>query len=119
MYKPPIGGYERDAKKMPNTGEKLFTDNPPLPEGSQKEVIVKRLHYAEGHLRAVANMVENRAYCMDIINQNHAVIEALKKINGLILEGYLGECAFDAVNSKNARTRKKAVMELVNLYSRK
>lgn len=91
-----------------------------MPEtDTQKDNIIKRLHYAEGHLRAVANMVENKAYCMDIINQNHAVIEALKKINGMILEGYLGECAFDAVNSKNAQKRKKAVMELVNLYSKK
>lgn len=91
-----------------------------MPElSNEKETLIKRLHYAEGHLRAVATMVENNAYCMDIINQNHAVIEALKKINGLILEGYLGECAFDAVNAKSARTRKKAVMELVNLYSKK
>jgi len=47
------------------------------------------------------------------------VIEAMKKVNGLILEGYLGECAFDAVNSKDAAKRKTAVMELVKLYGRK
>jgi CsoR family transcriptional regulator, copper-sensing transcriptional repressor len=100
---------------------KLFVDNlPETPQkGEQRDNIVKRLHYAEGHIRAVAAMVEEDAYCMDIINQNHAVIEALKKINTMILEGYLGECAFDAVNSKSARERKKAVMELVNLYSKK
>ncbi len=104
---------------MPSEEAKTLFSNSVPPAGSQKENLVKRLHYAEGHLRAVASMVENNAYCMDIINQNHAVIEALKKINALILEGYLGECAFDAVNSKNATKRKKAVMELVNLYSKK
>lgn len=88
-------------------------------ETDHKDDIVKRLHYAEGHIRAVAKMVEGRAYCMDIINQNHAVIEALRKINELVLEGYLGECAFDAVNSKSASKRKKAVTELVNLYAKK
>lgn len=90
-------------------------------QSSQKHTqdIINRLHYAEGHVRAIAKMVEQDAYCMDIINQNHAVIEALKKINTLILEGYLGECAFDAVQSKDAAKRKKAVMELVNLYSKK
>jgi len=56
---------------------------------------------------------------MDIINQNHAVIEALKKINNLILEGHLGECAWDAVHSKNTAKRKKAIEELVALYGRK
>jgi CsoR family transcriptional regulator, copper-sensing transcriptional repressor len=81
--------------------------------------IIKRLRYAEGHVRAVAKMVEEGAYCMDIINQNHAVIEALRKVNQLVLDGYLGECALDAVNSKDAAKRKAAVQELVKLYSKK
>ncbi len=56
---------------------------------------------------------------MDIINQNHAVIEALRKVNELILEGYLGECALDAVNNKSAAKRKEAVKELVKIYTKK
>ena len=95
---------------------------PKTPSGqydNNKQDIIKRLHYASGHVKAIAGMVEKDVYCMDIINQNHAVIEALRKVNSLILEGYLGECAFDAVNSKSASKRKKAVAELVNLYSKK
>lgn len=84
-----------------------------------KQNIIKRLHYAEGHLKAVCKMVEQDSYCMDIINQNHGVIEALRKINQLILQGYLGECAWDAVNSKDAARRKKAIGEIVQLYSKK
>ncbi len=60
-----------------------------------------------------------RGSCMDIINQSHAVIEALKKVNQLILEGYLGECAWDAMKAKDVAKRKKAIMELVGLYSKK
>lgn len=86
---------------------------------SHKKQIIKRLHYTEGHVKAVAKMVENDAYCMDIINQSHAVIEALKKINQMILSGYLGECAWDAVNSKSYAKRKKAINELVTLYAKK
>ncbi|PIR96400.1 MAG: transcriptional regulator [Candidatus Doudnabacteria bacterium CG10_big_fil_rev_8_21_14_0_10_42_18] len=83
-----------------------------------KQDLINRLHYAEGHLKAVCKMIEQDAYCMEIINQNHAVIEALRKINKLVLEGHLGVCAWDAVNSKNSKTRKKAINELVNLYSK-
>ncbi len=89
------------------------------PTEKHKKDLVKRLHYAEGHVRAIAGMVERDAYCMDIVNQNHAVIEALRKVNQMILEGYLGECAWDAVASSDVKKRKKAVMELVNLYSKK
>jgi DNA-binding FrmR family transcriptional regulator len=83
-----------------------------------KKDILNRLHYAGGHLKAVSKMVENGAYCLDIINQNHAVIEALRKINQMILNGHLGVCAWDAVHSKNSSKRKQAIAELVNLYSK-
>lgn len=84
-----------------------------------KQNLVKRLKYIEGHVRGVAKMVEDDAYCMDIINQGHAVIEAMKKVNQVILDGYLGECAYDAVNSKNAAKRKAAIDELVKVYGKK
>lgn len=83
-----------------------------------KKDILNRLHYAGGHLKAVSKMVEDGAYCLDIINQNHAVIEALRKINQKILSGHLGICAWDAVHSKNSNKRKKAIVELINLYSK-
>jgi len=87
--------------------------------GKNKTDVIKRVHYAQGHLKAVEKMITGEAYCLDIINQNHAVIEALKKINQMILEGHLGICAWDAVNSKNSAARKKAVGELIKLYSKK
>lgn len=85
----------------------------------EQQNLVKRIKTAQGHLGAVAAMVEKDVYCMDIINQNHAVIEALRKVNELILEGYLGECALDAVNHKNPAKRKAAVAELVKIYTKK
>lgn len=104
---PPTGGFN-EVKHMP-TGQKS-DDN--------KKDVLNRLHYAEGHLKAVGKMVESGAYCLDIINQNHAVIEALRKINQMILNGHLGICAWDAVHSKNSSKRKQAVDELINLYAK-
>lgn len=80
--------------------------------------LVKRLRYIEGHVKAVATMIENDAYCMDVIHQSHAVIEAMKKVNELVLEGYLGECVLDAKSSSKAK-RQEAVKELVKIYSKK
>jgi DNA-binding FrmR family transcriptional regulator len=84
-----------------------------------KNDVVKRMKSAEGHLRGVIKLIEDDAYCMEIINQNHAVIEALKKVNHLVLEGYLGECAWNAMTAKEANKRKAAIQELVKLYSKK
>lgn len=89
-----------------------------ISDRDNRQKVIKRIHYAEGHLRAVGKMLEDNAYCLDIINQNHAVIEALRKVNALILKGHLGICAWDAVNSKNGKKRAAAVAELVKLYGR-
>jgi len=89
-------------------------DNPE----KNKNNVLNRLRYAAGHLKAVEKMIQTDAYCLDIVNQNHAVIEALRKINTMILEGHLGVCAWDAVNSKNSAKRKKAIEEMVKLYGR-
>ena len=92
---------------------------PPVQKiNDNKKDVLNRLHYAEGHLKAVSKMVESDAYCLDIVNQNHAVIEALRKINQMILNGHLGICAWDAVYSKNSSKRRQAVNELISLYSK-
>ncbi len=95
---------------MGTESKKLKTKN--------RQDVIKRLRYIEGHVRAVATMIDEGAYCMDIINQGHAIIEAMKKVNNLVLEGYLGECAIDA-NSASVSKRKTAIAELVKIYSKK
>ncbi len=90
-----------------------------MTKDNNKQDVIKRMKYAEGHLKAVSGMIEKDAYCIDIINQNHAVIEALKKVNQLVLEGYLGECAWDAMHAKEVRKRKAAIAELVKIYGKK
>jgi len=89
-----------------------------VPYEKNKISVIRRLQSAQGHLKAVEKMITGDAYCLDIVNQNHAVIEALKKINQLILEGELGVCAWDAVNNKDSAKRKKAIQQIVQMYSK-
>jgi DNA-binding FrmR family transcriptional regulator len=46
-----------------------------------KQAIINRLKSIEGHVRGVHRMVDEDAYCVDIINQNLAVQRALEKVN--------------------------------------
>jgi DNA-binding FrmR family transcriptional regulator len=51
---------------------------------SKKEVL-NRLSYLEGHCRAVRRMVDEGAYCIDVIHQIEAIEAALKKAKEKIL----------------------------------
>ena len=71
-----------------------------------------------GHAEANKRLIQNGAYCIDIINQNLAVIAALHKVNEIILEGHLTSCVKDALRSKNPKQHQKAIDELMAIYKK-
>ena len=85
---------------------------------SKKEVI-KRYNYIIGHIKGIQKMVEDDIYCMDVFNQNIAVIEAVKKINLRILDGHLNSCVSSAILSGRAKEKKRVLGELLEVFKYK
>jgi DNA-binding FrmR family transcriptional regulator len=83
-----------------------------------KKEILNRMNYFIGHLQAVKNMVEKEAYCIEIIHQNAAVCEAIKKVNELILENHLETCVTQAIKGKDEKERRKKLKELLGIYKK-
>ena len=81
-----------------------------------KKEILNRMNYLSGHLEGVKRMIENDKYCIDIIWQNEAVIEAIKKVNHYILENHLNTCVTEAVRGKKEAERRKKIKELLKIY---
>ena len=77
-----------------------------------KDDALRRLSIAQGHLEKVKNMLEENAYCPDVIHQSHAVQAALKKADEIILQGHLQSCVLPSVNEKNTEKLVDEVMEL-------
>ena len=78
--------------------------------------IVNRLKSIEGHVRGIQRMLEEGAYCMDIINQNLAVQRALEKVNSLILERHLQTCVTTAIRSDNPAERERVIDEILSVF---
>lgn len=74
--------------------------------------IVHRLKIARGHLDKVISMTEGKEYCMDIITQNHAVENALKEVDNLILENHLKTCVVDSIKKGRSDESIKELMEV-------
>ncbi len=77
-----------------------------------KSRVVRNLQKAEGQLAAVAKMVGEDRYCMDIIQQCNAVVGILKQSTGLILESHLRTCGA-ALGSRSAKTRDRFIQEII------
>lgn len=82
----------------------------------RKQAIINRLKSIEGHVRGVQRMVDEDAYCIDIINQNLAVQRALEKVNSLILERHLQTCVTTAIQGNDATERQRVIAEIMNVF---
>jgi DNA-binding FrmR family transcriptional regulator len=83
-----------------------------------KKQAIDRLARAEGHLKKVRSMVEEDAYCPDVIHQSRAVQAALSKVDELILHGHLHSCVLKDMHGQESENE-KLVEELVDLYKKR
>jgi len=74
---------------------------------------LKRLRYIEGHLNGVRRMIEEDAYCVDILKQSFAVRRAIEKLEQLMLEGHLRTCVVEGIRDGR---EEQVVGELRELY---
>ena len=78
--------------------------------------ILNRLKSVQGHVRGVERMVEEGAYCMDIVNQIIAVQRALQKVNGMVLNRHLHTCATTAIRGDDADERERVISEIMGVF---
>ena len=77
---------------------------------------VQRLKTAEGHLRGIQHMLEEGAYCIDVIRQIQAVQAALNKVSVQILSRHLNSCVITAVRGENPQERERVLHEIASVF---
>ncbi|MEX0788177.1 MAG: metal-sensitive transcriptional regulator [Anaerolineales bacterium] len=82
-----------------------------------KNKTLKRLRNVEGHVHGIAGMVEEDAYCIDVIRQIQAAQGALAKVASTILDEHLHNCLTTAVRGDDPQEREKVLAEVADLYS--
>lgn len=83
---------------------------------NNKERLLHRMKIIQGHLKKVMTMIENDAYCIDIVHQSLALQKALKQIDMLIMEEHLQTCAVDQIKEGK---KDKTIEELISIYKYK
>lgn len=63
--------------------------------------LINRLNRIEGQVRGVRNMVENDAYCTDILMQVSAINAALNAFNKELLSEHIRTCVTDDIKDGN------------------
>jgi DNA-binding FrmR family transcriptional regulator len=82
----------------------------------ENDTTIRRLKTVEGHLRGVIRMVEEDAYCIDIIRQIQAVEAALNKVSAKILEDHLNSCVITAIQGNDKNERERVLKEITEVF---
>jgi len=82
----------------------------------ENENTIRRLKTVEGHLRGVIRMVEQDAYCIDVIRQIQAIEGALNKVSSRILEDHLNSCVITAIQGNDKKERERVLKEITEVF---
>ena len=70
---------------------------------------------ARGHISKIIKMVEEDKYCIDIMQQNLAVMGVLKSAHQKLMENHLNTCFKRAFESKNNAKKQKMTDEILKI----
>lgn len=66
--------------------------------------LIHRLNRIEGQIRGIKGMVEQDAYCPDILTQVSAVTAALNSFNKVLLSNHIHTCVADDIRAGKDET---------------
>jgi DNA-binding FrmR family transcriptional regulator len=80
--------------------------------------ISMRLKNVEGHIRGIERMVDDGAYCIDVIQQIQATQAALSKISSAILDNHLNSCVITAIRGDDPAERERVLREIHDVFDK-
>ena len=80
----------------------------------EKKLIINRLNRINGQINGITKMIENDAYCNDVLIQLSAVKNSIKSLSSLILENHLYTCVTRDLENGDL----DAIDELISLFKR-
>ena len=84
-------------------------------EDKEFKDLMNRLKRIEGQVRGVENMLENDAYCTDILVQVSAITSALNSFNKVLLANHMKTCVADNIREGNDEVIDELVCTLQKL----
>jgi DNA-binding FrmR family transcriptional regulator len=80
-----------------------------------KQNTVINFKKAQSLIAKIIKMVEDDEYCIDIMQQNLAVIGLLKSAHWMLMENHLKTCFKKAMEAKNEKRKKEMIEEILKV----
>ena len=87
-----------------------------MPRYPKHESVLPRLRRIEGQIRGVIRMVEERRYCIDIIQQVTAARKALDQVALQMMRGHIDTCVSDAIAKRDGAGKINELMQTIHRF---
>ena len=81
----------------------------------KKEKTLVNFKKAHSLLLKIIKMVEKNEYCVNIMQQNLAVIGLLKSAHQMLMENHLGTCFKRAMGQKSEKRKQEMIQEILKV----
>ncbi len=82
---------------------------------SDKQKLLTNYKKANSLLEKIIEMTENGEYCIDIMQQNLAVIGLLKSAHKQLMESHLNSCFKHAMKTTNEKRKDEMIEEILKV----
>jgi CsoR family transcriptional regulator, copper-sensing transcriptional repressor len=89
-----------------------------MTQGAQHTGVEARLKRIEGQVRGVSKMVEERRYCIEILQQLTAVRRAVDQVSLNVMKGHINGCVSDAVRKGEGPEKVDELMQVIHRYAK-
>jgi DNA-binding FrmR family transcriptional regulator len=86
-------------------------------KAKDKEKIQNRLRRIEGQVRGVQRMVDEEAYCVDILTQLSSIVSASEKVALMLLKDHVEHCVRESM-AKGGEDADEKIEELTSAVER-
>jgi DNA-binding FrmR family transcriptional regulator len=84
-----------------------------------KERLQNRLRRIEGQVRGLQRMVDEEAYCVDVLTQIGSVVSALEKVGTILLKDHVEHCVRESIEKgEDADERIEELTDAVERFLR-
>lgn len=77
-----------------------------------------RLRKIEGQVKGIQKMIDNKRYCVDILQQLTAVKSAIASVQSNLLETHLNNCVKETLSLKNEDDIQEKIQELKEIFKK-
>ena len=87
-----------------------------MPHYPKHQDLVPRLRRIEGQIRGITRMVEERRYCIDVIQQLTAARKALDQVSLKIMNGHINTCVSTAIRKREGSAKINELMQTIHRF---